>query len=266
MPPPALPQLPFLTRDMLSFGAEAKFELELVAYAAVTNAIFIVGLTREGVIKHTFLHSGDGTDEGAIFQIPDIPIVLTVFTESASVERGEYWASIFLLVNGEKVMKLCSGYISKQSAINFPATQSESERDGGGVLQTISVDSPAAGSDWSEAMAGNQMQRLRSVHARLVTDANVADRSVHLEVEEHSSFRDLNFFSGVKQPASTTREYTFAPVFGLLAYEDDNDIIIPIPANMAINSARDVGTATVNLQVGDQWSEIRVNVETFIED
>ena len=123
-------QLPFLTRSMLDFGKEAVFELETVAYSNNAGAVRLVGLTKGALIKFDVSHAGDHNEEVKTFRITDIPIMLNVFTDDVTIEVGEWFASVYLKVNGERVMKLMSGYVSKQSGISYPQTHDESEVPG----------------------------------------------------------------------------------------------------------------------------------------
>ena len=237
-----LPMLPFLTREMLAFGAHADLDLEVVQWSIATTELQIVGLTRQGVIKHLAKGTATATKETSTFGIPDFPITLSAFVTSAAVEVGELYVSVYLRVNKERVYKLMSGYVTHQSGLNFPATQDSQEFPGGGSLQRIQVSAPAAGADWKQDIPVGSRWRIIGVTGTLVTDVNAGDRRVHLQVGLNTGTEAamFDFFSTVDHPASTTRKYTFASVGAELNAEEDDDIIVPIPHNLQMSLNGDI--------------------------
>ena len=253
---------------MLDFGSTAKLELEVVAYSSVTSKVLMVGLTKEGLIKFDVSHTGDGTEDILTFRIPDIPILLNLFTDDATIERGEYFASVYLKINGERVGKLCSGYISKQSGISYPITHDQSEVGNQGALEIYLLSIPSAGADVDRDINTNVRWKIISLVAELTTDGNAANRRVHLLLAP-SGFtfeRSIEIFSSVDQPENTSYKYTFAAFGAIPSAFDDDKVSVGIPSNILIGLSGGIATVTKNIQVGDQWSNIFLYVEEFIED
>lgn len=263
---PKFPQLPFLTREMLKFGNKAKFELQVVAYSSVTWPVEMVGVTREGIIKFDVSHTGDNSEDVLTFQIPDIPISLTLFTDNSAVERGEYYASVYLLINGERVYKLCSGYVSKQSGINFPQTHDESELANGGLYKGHQGANPAAGAEIAEGVPSNEHWILKGVRLSLATDSNVADRTVHLKIPVCGSTVQLDVFSSVVQPADTTYVYNFAPYPHISDTFNDDNVLVSLPPDLHSSLGRTFATVTENKQAGDDYTAPIFYVEQYFED
>lgn len=261
-----LPQLPFLTREMLEFGNSTQLDIEVVALSNITTPISIVGATRSGLIKFPFAHTGGGSEETAVFGIPDIPVFLTAFTTSSSMERGEFYASIYLRMNGERVFKFFGGYISRQSSMSWPANNSESERQGGGKFKRVQGANPAAGAECEITVPTDEIWIIKGFQVQFVTDANAANRRVHLVLEPFGAATPLNIFGSVDQAANTTRNYTFAPFPVLSDEEDDDDILVAMPPDLIVTDGLTIQTDTTNLQVGDNFALPNIWVEQYMAD
>ncbi len=257
--------LPFFTRDMFKFEHGAAFSLEIVAYASLPAVIQIIGMTREGIFKFRFTHTGDNTEDTQSYRLPDIPSFLTVYTDDPAVERGEFWCTVYLRVNGERVQKLCAGYVSKQSGLNYPNTQTESEFSGGGKYNDVGGADPAAGAEASIALNANYRFIVHAATVTLVTDANIINRRVHLKFTYGTGGGVYDFFGSVDQPAGTTRKYTFANFGSGLTESDDDDILVPLPQGLQMYQGGSVTTSTSNLQVGDNFSILFLLLERYFE-
>ncbi len=268
MPPPKFPQLPFLTREMLKFGGEITLDLEVVTWSQRSDNIDLIGLTREGIFKFDITHDAGGGKNNKVFRVPDVPISLTLSTDSVSSHRGEFYAIVYLRVNQERVYQLCSGYVTPHTAVTFPQTHSAPETSERGRIKSVIVTNPSAGADWKGDITSDKIWRLVAIVAKLVTDANAADRRVHLQLGLGTSTEAsmIDLFGSIEHPASTTRKYTFAPLGAIADGEDDDDILINIPKDLIFDGASDIQTETTNIQVGDQWSAIILHVEEWIQD
>ncbi len=270
MPPDkiAFPQLPFLTREMLKFGASVEMDLQVVSYSDRADTVELIGFTREGIFKFDVTQDAGGGVNIKTFRIPDVPISLSISTESASSKRGEYYIVVYLRINGERVYQLCAGYVTRQSGVNFPQTHSDSELSKKGAFIIATGTNPAAGADWKIDIDSDKIWRLQAVIATLTTDANAADRRVHLQLGPgtNAETRMVEAFGSVNHTASLARKYTFAAFGGLPAESDDNDLLINIPKDLIFSASSDIQTETVNIQVGDQWSSIAAIVEEWIQD
>jgi len=262
------PQLPFITREMFAWGRTAELDIQVVSYCDSANVVTMIGVTREGIFKHPVTNNSAGAEEILTFRVPDIPTFLTLFTDDAFLERGDYYASVYLRANGERILKMCSGYVSKQSGINWPKTHDEAETEGDGVFKRIDVTAPAAGADFTEVIPANKQWKLLAAVGTLTTDANAANRRVHLTISPNSTpgARHIECLAADNQAASVARKYSFAPYGALAATADDDDILVPIPAEIIIVPTGRVMSDITNIQVGDQWSNVYLYVKEFIQD
>lgn len=257
--------LPFLTRKMLSFEHGVAFDLELNTIATDSGILNIIGATREGIFKFRAAPAGDGSAETFIFRIPDVPIFVTVFTNDISVERGDDWVFLFLRAGSERILKLASGYVSKQSGLNWPASQSESELSGGGKFKTVQGSNPVAGAECTITVPTSEHWILKGFHVELVTDATVATRLVHLTANVFGGSVRLNISAGNSQAASLTRQWHFAPDLAQNLGVQDNDIFISLPQDLHLKAAATITTETTALQAGDNFGVPTAWVEQYIE-
>jgi len=250
---------------MLKFGSSSELSLEVVSRANIANDIEIIGLTRSGVIKFNFTDSGDGSENTNSFRITDIPISLTSFSTDVNVEKGDSFVSVYLAISGEKVYKLCGGYVSVLSGISYPQTHSESEKGNRGSFTKETGADPNAGSDVFDQFTGNELWRLHAIQITLVTDANAADRRLHFNLPFGTSANATKAISSVDQVASTTVKYIIAAFGSMPTAADNLTTLIPIPPDMWMSGTKTFSTSLINKQVGDNFAAPLYFIEKFIE-
>lgn len=251
---------------MLDFAKSVLFDLELITYSTVAQPVLVDGYTKEGPFHFNKIHAGTGAAETDIIGIPDFPIALVLSTDSTVIERGEFFATVYLRMNGERVQKLCAGYVSKQVGISFPASQSDSEFSDRGNFGDMSIDDPAAGANFAGNAPTNQILHIIGATFDFTTDANAADRRVHLQLEMGPLGNLIDCFGATDQAASLTRRYHFNLWPTIPDETDDNDILVPIPHEIWVGSGQAINSSVTNIQVGDQLANITVLFEKFFED
>lgn len=254
-----------MTREMFNWGPTATLELEIDAIANTTENIQIIGVSREGTFTFQLNHTGDGTIETTAFRVPDIPTFVTIQTGAVQIERGEFYTVLYLKVNGDRVGKLAAGYVSRQGGPSWPVVESKTEFEGGGKIRAFQGADPAAGAEISEAVALNEVWRLIAITFSLVTDANAADRHVHLKIRPQNELGEIEFFGSTTQPASTTRFYHCAAYPSMPLATEDNDILIPLAPNLILTDLGRILTETTNLQATDNFGIPTFHYEQFFE-
>lgn len=252
-----LPQLPFLTREMLKFGRDSTFELKLTSKSVFEGTLLITGFSRSGIFTFKVVVDGLSADQVFTFKIPDIPIVVSVNTEDSTFAQGDIYASLSMLINSDVAYPLCSGLVYLQKAISFPAT---SERDMMGTFSEPtgeSVAQPAAAADFTESVPSGKVMRLRALEFLFTTDANAADRIVQILITT-SAGPFYRYISPNAHAASLAKQYTCCPQTVGAATSDDNDLIIPIGDEIYVRNGGSVASSVTNMQVGDQLSSIRL--------
>lgn len=126
-------------------------------------------------------------------------------------------------------------------------------------LKTILVTSPAAGATWTFTAPGGDILILLQLRARLVTDANVANRRPALTLTDGTTeFFRINTLTS--QVAAVTGEYSYVNGLGA-AWNPNTDYSLPLPpAGVVIKPGFVLGHTVANLQAGDQFSNIVLRV------
>lgn len=133
-----------------------------------------------------------------------------------------------------------------------------------GALLTLVVPTPAAGSDWSLTVPPSKRWILQSVIGTLTTDANAANRRVILTAQQNGvSFMEIPTSQDLA--ANGVADIAFAPHLPSV-------IATPVlrpqtqPCNpINLRQGDTLSYVTNALQVGDQWTDVRVQVLEWIE-
>ena len=121
---------------------------------------------------------------------------------------------------------------------------------------------PAAGADWSLTVPAGHLYELLSVYASLVTDANVATRSVSLVLTDGQATYLVLAAPGT-QAASLTWGYAWTQHGN--AYAGADGIVSGIP-RLLLEPGWTIAASTASKQAGDQWGTPRLLVlDTLIE-
>lgn len=260
----AVLSLPFLTRQMLNLPHGSFFDVEVEFLANIAEEVEIVGFTKHEIFNFKHTHAGDGTVETDTFRTSDIPLGVSVHTTSATVERGEYWVALYLRVNRERIMKLCSGYVSRQSSIAWPQVQSENELGKRGNFKIVSVSNPAAGADFSEAVPTGEHWIIQFVTLTFATSAVGGARNVHMTFAPNATATPLDHFADTTQTQNLTRQLNFHTAGFTSDRLDADQVLVNISPKIHLLAGGLVASAILNIQVADQLSDIEIYVEQFM--
>ena len=130
------------------------------------------------------------------------------------------------------------------------------------AVKTVAVANPAAGADWSVQVPAGVTWEVQSVYAQLATSAVVANRFPVLVVQDAggNTLLDANPGGG-GQTATQTHKYTWAIGAGSNQNTSANPSA-PIP-DMVLPGGSTIGTTTLNLDAGDQWSAVSLFVVEY---
>jgi hypothetical protein len=260
---PEANDFPFLTREMLKFGSTAALSLEVAVWTFFNGPFFLSGITREGLVGFSFEPAGNGSQETFTFNVVDVPVNLVCHVGTQTLLRGDMWVVIYLRVNGQRVAKMMSGFVSTQTPLSWPQTSGEEPQAGRGSITSNEYGTHAAGAELSYTKGDNSIFRVRALNFTLVTDANAANRRVHLLIKDTSGSDMYRFFSSVDHPASTTKQYFFIPGADPKDEEDNGKVIIGIPYDILIHPDMVIATVTTNRQAGDDFSGMRMQSDAF---
>ena len=120
------------------------------------------------------------------------------------------------------------------------------------------IPAPAAGSDLSFTIPHNQHWRIISLSFRLLADANVANRLPRIQLQARSGTVVFTTLPAAFQTASQDRRYIMG-AFGFdFGTTDPTFRAIPCPVDFVAADDFTLVTNTTGLQVGDQFSDIRL--------
>ena len=125
--------------------------------------------------------------------------------------------------------------------------------------RVIQVPSPAAGADWSVQVPGGERWSIRSLVAQLQTSAVVANRGARVEVSD-GNVRVASYQAAQVQAASVVARHTLVPGGPAGANAQSQASQWPGPDPFILPPGWVLSTSTVNLDVGDQWSQIALHV------
>ena len=131
-----------------------------------------------------------------------------------------------------------------------------------GLPERVFGTSPAAGTDFTQAVDARYFVRLMSVFCRLVTDATVASREVVLEYRDQAANRYDLMGAPVTVSATSTNDYCFSSFQGQADWPEDSSILVPLHPVILLPSD-DFRLHIVNVQATDQLSRIRFVWERF---
>ena len=264
MPPIEFPQLPFLTREMLRKGNQMAFSLRITVAGDNTDPLQIRGFTRNSVINQVIRPVSDGSNVSVRIGIDDIPIMVGIFDTDDLQISGSCWASITLEIDNVRVAELCSGFVSREKSISWPATNSKDPVPNRGLITTIASADPAAAANISITVPAGQLWLIHFGMVDLTTDGTGANRRVHFRFRNSDGVA-IETFSSVDQTASQVRRYALAKYGAIQDEFNDEDYLINIPADLWIDALGTITTEVKNFQAGDDFGVMRFVVEQFFD-
>lgn len=262
MPEPAIPSLPFFTRDMLRFGSSAKLELRIDMQADTAATLSISGITREGAFTFKATTPSNSLNTSQSFGLSDIPIMVSVKDTSGALEQGMAFVSLSLVVNGDIVQQLTSGLVYNQKALSWPQTQQVDLRPGGGRIVRKTPTTPAVNVDIQLTVPAGEVWKILDITFLMTTDANVANRRARIYINTPAD-QTLNMWADTDQAASLTVVYHGGALGAGSAGKTSIHQFIPIPANMLLFAGDTLGMTAANRQATDQMTPDEITIEKF---
>lgn len=245
-----------------TFGALAG-----VTLALETRIVGPDGVVQAGGDVHT--PNTDRTEKVTIHDVGEGFLLSASLRATAGAPRRGQVFAILDLVRGstgaiQPLAMLLQGYVTDSSRLGWPGSPVQASADGPGVIRSITGSDPAAAAEILETVPTNARWKLLGFRATLVTDANVANRLPRLVVDDGSAIllraESINF-----QVASTTMAHWAAVGLAKIATASQ-DPQWGFPVGLALPGGFRLGTSTVALQAGDNWSAPQLLVEEWIED
>lgn len=161
------------------------------------------------------------------------------------------------------IATLLQGYVNSATRLAWPGSPLTPLTSGAGLLRLITGTDPAANVEISETVPTGARWKLRSFRFAFVADANVANRTIVLTIDDGATTL-FETSSAVAVTANQTPVYNAAPglqffTYGTLAYH------LPLPGELWLPAGARIKTVTTNRQVGDNYGAPLYAVEEFLE-
>lgn len=260
------PPLPFLTRDMLTFGNSSTIQLIVNIVGHDGHTFDLRGMTRSGLFTRRFRIVGNSSVESFTFNLPDIPINITLAANEADNIEAIAHATVHLAVDGNRMGTLAQGIVNGLFGISWPYQHPLSDPQiSGGILQPTFTN-PAAGAEINDTVPDNQIWEVLAYGVTLVTDSNAANRTVNLDF----TFPDgsvMRRSSGTTQQASEQIDYNFIPGGTTAEVLANTTHEIALPARLILPAGSTITSTTTNKQAGDNYNQPHATVRvTYISN
>lgn len=249
--------------------------IRLSAYSAVSSlAVNFSGqyLASDGE-PHYFERSVTPTNDRAESQVT-IPIgecvllSLVATLSSGNANRGQcYVRARVHRGSGTPLLythQLIGEYLTDDFFPAFPVNPIRGPLEGPGMIRSVTGTDQAANTEVTETVPTGARWLLHGMHVVLVTDANVANRTVRLVLDDGTTTL-YQAATPTAVPAGNTFRYSFSPVGANVANGTGNEQVSMIPVACVLAAGYRIRTATTNLQVGDNYGAPQLWVEEWLE-
>ena len=188
---------------------------------------------------------------------------------SSALTRGQTFVRVFVGAGtfgaGQPGYMLMADYVTTAMAPAFPNGRQLTPVEGPGYPHTLTVTNPAAGADWGMTTVPLGRYLVRSVIATLTTSAAVANRVPTLEVLSESLAVIARYPATVVQAAGSANLYVWSPA-PTTPTTIASIAVSPLPGELILRNPQQLQAVTLNLQAGDQWSNILILVEEWLDN
>jgi hypothetical protein len=132
-----------------------------------------------------------------------------------------------------------------------------------GTLSFQQITNPAAGANFSTGIGAGRSVRLHYIEFTLTTDGTAANRGITLTLGTALVQHPIAFCN-TNQAASNVKQYMFHASTPVTSLTVANLFAQPIPPNLWIPTGLYLGSDIINIQAGDQLSDIYLYVEEKI--
>jgi hypothetical protein len=155
-------------------------------------------------------------------------------------------------------------FVSTNNPLMWPGGPNVEPLDGAGALRLVSGTTPGAGVNVVETVPTNARWELLAFYVALTTSAAVANRIVQLGIDDGANAY-VWATSGQNHAASAAVIYSWWPGANVLTLAAQSEIIQPLPIGLRLPAGHRMITNTVNIQAGDQFSQVRYLVREWFD-
>jgi hypothetical protein len=215
-----------------------------------------------------FTTVGDRLDHTFTVQLVEgFLISANVGALQTGIKRGMVFVDLGIQRPGElpqvRPIQLCAGYVISSYDFGWPSSANREPTEGQGLLRSVTVANPGAGADWLATVPIGARWRLNSVAGLLTTSAAAGTRYPRLLIDDGVNLL-VRVDAGMGQGPGGSQLYSFAEGFPAQTTADGNNLA-PLPANNRLMEGWRVLMTTQGILGGDQWSQIALAVEEWLE-
>ncbi len=131
-----------------------------------------------------------------------------------------------------------------------------------GRVRTVLGTDPAANTEISETVPAGRRWKILAVFFRLVTDANAANRIIHLIFDDGTNtIADIGSY--LTQTASQTRDYDSFPGAGDQSSAADGTARLNFPHEIILEAGSRIRTTTTARQATDNYGPPSIHIEEW---
>lgn len=183
------------------------------------------------------------------------------------VSRGRVFVQLAIQTDNDKINLphtiLAADYFASSVGLQWPGTPIRQYRDGAGYLTSTNIGNPAAGNNFSYTISTPTVNRISAIGFQLVTDVTVATRTAGLEIVI-GGISAIFPLPGSTQASNVTNGYSYSAI--------GNDrfsagvISACLPSDLYLKKDDILRSKIINIQAGDQLSNIVVAFEEWVEE
>lgn len=255
--------LPFLTRDMLAFEHATAFSLICDVIATNASAIQIKGATREGPFTLRIVPVADGTQEEFIFNIPDVPIFLTVTGFTTRSDMHSQYIEVQLGINRSRSWGLIQGFVSGITWLTWPVPMPTGALEKRGQILEIFSTNPAAGAEQNFPVPAEHWLKVKSIRFTYVNTAAAASRRVSLRLAG-----DTSTIVDIPQAGNMIISETWVLTWGegLPNFVDSVGFTqtMPLPSDLILPPTGSIKTVTTAINGADDMGAMTIYAERLL--
>jgi len=256
----------YVTRDSVLLCTFYSVQNAASTFAMAAKILLPDGRTT--VMQWQFTNPGAGQTTQQFELVEGFLLSITVYATAFS---GQLRGGLFLKVGLKNADPsgttqynlLLHDYVSDQTILTWPNGLLRAPTDGTGYLQTVAVSNPAAGADFSYTFPANARVWLHSAVALLTTNATVDTRTPIFSLQNSSGTTIWSIGPSAGQAASLAYYYNMSECLTISADVNGNKTI-PLPTEAFLTPASKILSTTGLLQGTDQWSNIVLVYELWV--
>lgn len=185
----------------------------------------------------------------------------------ANIARGELYIQVTLtrgdVASERDYASLVSAYMSDGCNPAWPGGRYEHSASGLGVMKVVNFLDPLPGAEALMLVPSGARWRVANVSARLATSAVAGNRTPLLSITMAGATTNTFFVPPFLGP-SAAASYEWSPCLSL-AQDAFGNRLAPFPPDLMLQSGDSLSTFTSGLDAADQYSQLFVAVEEWLE-